>query len=371
MKAKKALMLVGSLVLAGSLGLTGCTSEGASSQVQTQPNQQGQPNQTAKTQGENQGGGTLAKVKQRGKVVVGVNNVLPGFGYLKPDGSNSGFDIDFAKAYAAAIFGDPNAVELRPVSTQERFTALQTGEIDILSRNATMTSSRDVSMGLKFGPTTFYDGQGVMVHADSKINNLKGLDGMRIGVEQGTTTEMNLTEQLKRVGAKANIVVFENQDAEVAAFEQGSIDAWSTDKSGLVARLASLKNPEGVKILPDVLSKEPLTPAVKAGDDQMFNLMRWTVYALIQAEEYGITQSNVESFLNSEDPEIRRFLGVEGDVGAQLGLPNDFVVKVIKAVGNYGEIFERNLGKNTIFKLDRGANDLWTKGGLLYSPPFR
>ncbi|MFC4306444.1 amino acid ABC transporter substrate-binding protein [Cohnella boryungensis] len=317
-----------------------------------------------------QGGSTLEKVKKRGNVVIGVDTVLPGFGFLDSNGSFSGFDIEIGRAFAAAIFGDPNKATMRPVTGQTRFTALQTGEIDILSRATTMSFTRDTSLGLKFIPTTFYDGQGVMVHKSANVSTIAELNGLRVGVEQGTTTEQNLTEKLRKVNAKAEIIVFENQDAIVAAYEQGSIDAWTSDQSGLVSRLASMKQPDEHLILQEVLSKEPLTPVVKAGDDQWFNLTRWIVYALIQAEEYGITKDNVDQFLQSEDPGIRRFLGLEGELGKHIGLDNDFVVKLIKGVGNYGEIFDRNLGKGSIFKLDRGVNGLWTEGGLMYSPPF-
>lgn len=312
----------------------------------------------------------LDKVKSRGNVIVAVDTVLPGFGFLDSQGNYSGFDIEIGRAFAAAIFGDPNAVTMRPVTSQQRFTALQTGEADILSRATTMSITRDTTLGVRFIPTTFYDGQGVMVHASSNIETLKDLNGLRVGVEQGSTTEQNLNEQLRKVGAKAETVVYENQDAIVAAYEQGSIDAWTSDQSGLVSRLASFQNPAEHKVLKEVLSKEPLTPAIKAGDDKWFNVTRWIIYALIQAEEFGITQKNVDEFLKSDDPAIRRFLGLEGDLGKNLGLDNDFVVKLIKGVGNYGEIYERNLGKGSVFKLDRGMNGLWTDGGLMYSPPF-
>lgn len=316
------------------------------------------------------GSSMLEKVKSRGKVIIGCDTVLPGFGFLDSDGNYSGFDIEIGRAFAAAIFGDPNAAEMKPVTGQTRFTALQTGEIDILSRATTMTITRDTTLGLKFIPTDFYDGQGMMVRRDKNVKSFMDLNGLRIGVEQGTTTEQNVTSKLTEVGAKANIVVFENQDAIVSAYEAGSIDAWTSDKSGLVSRLASMKNPAEHAIMEETLSKEPLTPVIKAGDDQWFNVTRWIIYALIQAEEFGITQANVDSMLNSQDPAIRRFLGVEGDMGTMLGLDKDFVVKLIKGVGNYGEIYERNLGQKSVFKLDRGLNALWKDGGLMYSPPF-
>lgn len=346
------------VLIAFTFTLTGCTGNSSSS-----------GKDTAKQQTQS-GNSMLEKVKKRGKVIIGCDTVLPGFGFLDSSGNYSGFDIEVGRAFAAAIFGDPNKAEMKPVTGQTRFTALQTGEIDILSRATTMTITRDTTLGLRFIPTDFYDGQGVMVHKDKNVKSFKDLNGLRIGVEQGTTTEQNLTSKLTEVGATANIVVFENQDAIVSAYEAGSIDAWTSDKSGLVSRLAAMKNPAEHAIMQETLSKEPLTPVIKAGDDQWFNVTRWIVYALIQAEEFGITQENVDSMLNSKDPAIRRFLGVEGDMGSKLGLDNDFVVKMIKGVGNYGEIYERNLGQKSVFKLDRGLNALWKDGGLMYSPPF-
>ena len=344
------------ILLAFAFTLTGCTGNN-SSDTKDSTNQQ-------------TGNSMLEKVKKRGKVIIGCDTVLPGFGFLDSSGKYSGFDIEVGRAFAAAIFGDPDAAEMKPVTGQTRFTALQTGEIDILSRATTMTITRDTTLGLKFIPTDFYDGQGVMVRKDKNVKSFKDLNGLRIGVEQGTTTEQNVSSKLTEVGATANIVVFENQDAIVSAYEAGSIDAWTSDKSGLVSRLASMKNTAEHEIMEETLSKEPLTPVIKAGDDQWFNVTRWIVYALIQAEEFGITQENVDSMLNSQDPAIRRFLGVEGDMGTKLGLDKDFVVKMIKGVGNYGEIYERNLGQKSVFRLDRGLNALWKDGGLMYSPPF-
>jgi general L-amino acid transport system substrate-binding protein len=313
----------------------------------------------------------LQVIKDRGKLVAGVNGKLPGFGYLETDGSYTGFDVDFSKAIAAAIFGDPSKIEFRPLSAKERFTALQTGEIDVLVRNTTWTSSRDAQVGLNFAPTTFYDGQGVMVHKNSGIKSLKDLQGARIAVESGTTTELNLADQLRKLGVAYEPVVFDSQDAAIAAYEQGSADAYTTDRSGLVSRRAVMPNPADHVILKEVLSKEPLAPAVLDGDDQWYDVVKWVVNATIEAEELGITQSNIDSFMDSKDPVVRRLLGVEGELGSQLGLSNDFVVNVIKAVGNYGEIYNRHLGPGTIFELDRGINNTWLNGGLLYAPPFR
>jgi len=313
----------------------------------------------------------LEVIKDRGKLIGGVNADIPGFGYVDSDGSYSGMDVDITKAVAAAVFGDATAVDFRPLSAEERFIAVQTGEVDVLARNTTHTTSRDASVGLAFAPVTFYDGQGMMVRKDSGIESLEDLEGARISVESGTTTELNLADQMRKLGVSYEPVVFDSQDAAVAAYEQGSVDAYTTDRSGLVSRRSTLSNPDDHLILTQVISKEPLAPAVKDGDSKWEDVVSWTVYALIQAEEYGITQDNVATFLDSEDPEIRRFLGVEGDLGEQLGLPSDFVVKVIESVGNYGEIYDRHLGPGTVFDLERGLNSLWTDGGLLYAVPFR
>lgn len=328
-----------------------------------------EPTQTAT--GNQSSRSTLEVVKNRGYVIVGVNSKLPGFGYLEPDGSYSGFDVEFGRALAAAIFNDPTAVEFRPLSAKDRLTAVQTGEVDVLMRNTTWTISRDTSLGLNFAPTTFYDGQGMMVRKDSGINSLEDLDGARIGVQTGTTTELNLTDHMRKLNVDFEPIVFEDLDSVVAAYEAGSIDAWTTDISGLASRQATLADPSAHKVLPEVMSKEPLGPVVREGDDQWYDIVKWTIFATIEAEELGITQGNIDSFMNSDDPVFRRFLGVEGDLGANLGLSNDFTVNIIKAVGNYGEIFDRYLGPDTVFNLERGLNDLWTNGGLMYTPPFR
>jgi general L-amino acid transport system substrate-binding protein len=347
---KKSLVALLSLLLVFSVVLAGCSDK---------------PTKETTTKSQ------LDVIKKRGKLIGGVNATIPGFGYLASDGSYEGMDVDITRAVAAAIFGDPDAVEFRPLSAEERFIAVQTGEVDVLARNTTYTTSRDASVGLAFAPVTFYDGQGILVRKDSGIESLADLDGSRIAVESGTTTELNLADQMRKLGVSYEPVVFDNQDAAISAYEQGSVDAFTTDRSGLVSRKSTLSKPDDHLILSEVLSKEPLAPSVKDGDSKFVAVVTWTVYALIQAEEYGITQGNVETFMDSEDPEIRRFLGVEGDLGKQLGLPADFVLQVIKGVGNYGEIYNRHLGPDTVFDLERGPNNLWTEGGLMYSPPFR
>jgi general L-amino acid transport system substrate-binding protein len=361
---RKHLLVLLSVILAFSVVLTGCFSSEAEPTSAKEENKSAAPAAPAKKS-------MLETVKNRGKLVAGVNAKLPGFGYVGSDGTYTGFDVDFARAVAAAVFGDPNKVDFRPLSAQERFTALQTGEVDVLIRNTTWTSSRDTSVGLNFAPTTFYDGQGIMVLKDSGINSLKDLEGARIGVQSGTTTELNLADQLRKAGVTYESVVYEDSDALVAAYEQGTVDAWTTDKSGLISRQAVMADPKAHKVLKESLSKEPLGPAVLHGDDQWFDIVKWVVNVTIEAEELGITKDNIDSFMNSEDPVVRRLLGLEGEVGKEIGLSNDFAIQVIKAVGNYGEIYNRHLGPDTIFGLERGLNDLWTNGGLLYSPPFR
>lgn len=316
-------------------------------------------------------GKTLAAVKDRGKVVVGVNNALPGFGYVNEEGKYEGFDVDFGKALAAAIFDDPNAIEFRPLSADERFTALQSGDIDVLIRNTTWTTSRDTDNGANFGPVTFYDGQGIMVPKKSGIKSLKDLEGARIGVQTGTTTELNLADQFRKLGIKYEPVVFNDADSLVTAYEKGSVDAWTTDKSGLVSRQSTLSDPNAHVILDATLSKEPLGPSVAQGDDQWYDIVTWVTYATMEAEELGINSKNVDDFKGSKDPVVRRLLGAEGGLGKMLGLTDDFAYRVIKHVGNYSEIYNRNLGPDTVFHLERGQNESWTNGGLLYSPPFR
>lgn len=317
-------------------------------------------------------GGRLAVVQERGRLVCGVNGGLPGFSYLDPDTNEySGFDADFCRAVAAAIFGDPEAVEFRPLTTQERFTAVQTGEVDVLFRNTTWTISRDTSVGMDFGPTTFYDGQGLMVRADLGAQSIDDLDGATVCVQAGTTTELNLTDAFRARNLEFTPVVFEEIDPTYAAYDEGRCDAVTSDRSQLVSRRTTLQNPDEHILLPEVISKEPLGPAVAQGDSQWADIITWVVYATIQAEEFGMTSENIQDFIGTEDPNFRRFVGDEGDLGTGLGLSNDFAVKIVQGVGNYGEIFERNLGAGTPFNLDRGQNALWTDGGLMYAPPFR
>lgn len=369
-KRKKLLsFLFTSFFLILVLFLTGCSTDKDASTDEDEATTDEEVDEESSTADE--AGSTLASIEDRGMVVVGGNSQLPGFGYVNEDGDYEGFDIDFGKALAAAIFDDPEAIEIRPLSAQERFTALQTGEVDVLIRNTTWTTTRDTELGTNFAPTTFYDGQGMMVTKESGITTLADLAGARIGVETGTTTELNLADQFRKLGIEYEQVVFDDSDSLVEAYEAGTIDAWTTDKSGLVSRQATLAEPDAHKILEEALSKEPLGPTVRQGDDQWFNIVKWVTFATIEAEELGINSENIDDFMDSEDPVIRRFLGVEGELGGLMGLPNDFAYRVIKHVGNYEEIFNRHLGPDSVFDLDRGLNENWTNGGLLYSPPFR
>ena len=269
------------------------------------------------------------------------------------------------------MFDDPNAVEFRNLNSKERFTALQTGEVDLLSRNTSWTFSRDTSVGMDFAPVVFYDGQGMMVRKNSGIKSLADLEGKAICTQTGTTTEQNLADQMRKQGITYKPVVFEDVNITFATYAQGRCDAVTADRSALVSRRTTLPKPNDNMILDQFLSSEPLAPAVAKGDPQWTDVVKWVVYALIQAEELGINSQNIGEFANSNDPVIRRFLGIEGNLGQGIGLTNDFAARIVKHVGNYEEVYNRNLGSKTKLNLPRDQNKLWTKGGLLYSPPFR
>ena len=315
--------------------------------------------------------GTLDDVKTKGFVQCGANPSLIGFG--APDDQNNwtGFDVDFCRALAAAIFNDPTKVKFTPLSAKERFTALQSGEVDILSRNTTWTMSRDTSLGLKFAGVTYYDGQGFMVKKSLGVDSALKLNGASVCTQTGTTTELNLADYFKANNMTYQVVAFEKNEEVLKAYQDGRCDAYTTDQSGLYAERLKLSNPDDHIILPEIISKEPLGPAVRQGDDAWFNVVKWTYYALVNAEDLGITQKNVEEMKSSTNPEIVRFMGKEGDFGTGIGLTNDWAAQVIKAVGNYGEVFERNLGESSKLKIARGKNALWSKGGLQYAPPIR
>ncbi len=315
--------------------------------------------------------GRLATVISRGKLVCGVSGELPGFSFVGKDGKYSGLDVDVCRAIAAALFNNADAVEYRNLNAKERFTAVQTGEVDILSRNTTWTMSRDTSVGLEFAPVVFYDGQGIMVKKASGIKALADLKGKSICIQTGTTTEQNLTDQMRKRSIPYTPVVFEDVNTTFGTYAEGRCEGVTADRSQLVSRRTTLPKPADHVILEEPLSEEPLAPAVADGDAAWGNLVRWTVFSLIKAEELGVTSQNVTQQVNSPDPTIKRFLGSEGDLGKGMGVTNDFAVRMIQQVGNYGEIYDRNLGTKTNLNLPRGQNNLSTKGGLLLSPPFR
>jgi len=317
-------------------------------------------------------GKTIDAIKARGQVICGVNPSLPGFAAADSQGNWTGFDIDICKAITATLLSDVTKVKWTPLNASQRFAALQSGEIDVLSRNTTWTLTRDASLGLNFTGVTYYDGQGFMVTKKSKITSAKQLKGATVCVQSGTTTEKNLADYSKAMKLNMKPVVFETQEATNKAYFTGRCQVYTTDASGLASvRNKEATNPADHVILPDLISKEPLGPSVRRGDDEWFAIVKWVVFALIEAEEYGITQANVDQMKSSTDPVVQRILGTSEDTGKLLGLDKDWAYRAIKAVGNYGEMFERNLGPNSTLKLPRGANNLWSKGGLIYAPPVR
>ncbi len=314
---------------------------------------------------------TVATIKARDQLICGVNTGLAGFSQADSSGNWSGLDVDYCKAVAAAVLGDANKVKYVPLNAQQRFTALQSGEVDILSRNTTGTLSRDASLGLHFVGTWFYDGQGFMVNK-GKIKSAKQLDGAAVCVQSGTTTEKNLTDFARANKLKIKPVVYEKLEASTGAYFSGRCQAYTTDASGLASsRAKEAKVPADHVILPDLISKEPLGPMVRRGDDEWLAITKWVLYGLIEAEEYGIKQSNVEEMKKSTDPQVGRMLGATEDLGKHLGLDKEWLARAITATGNYGEIFERNVGPKTALNLPRGKNNLWNNGGLMYAPPLR
>ena len=317
-------------------------------------------------------------IRNRGELRCGVSGKIPGFSFLQRDGSYAGLDVDLCRAFAAALVGDADKVEYRPLTAPERFTALKTGEIDLLSRNTTFNLSRDAAggNGASFAPVVFHDGQGLLVRRDSGIRSLRDLQGQTICVGSGTTTEQNLNDAFQSLGLPYKPIKYQDLNQVVAGYLQGRCKAMTSDRSQLAAARSGFEQPDRHEILPEVLSKEPLAPLSSGGDQRLADAMRWVVYALITAEEMGITQSNVDAKLqeardNPDLTQMRRFLGVEGDLGSKLGLSNDFVVNVIKAGGNYGEIYNRHLGPTSAVPIPRGMNQLHSQGGVLTSPPFQ
>ncbi len=315
---------------------------------------------------------TLENTRKQGFVKCGVNGEVPGFSTVVKGGEYKGMDVDGCRAVAAAVLGDASKVKFVPLNAKERFTALQSGEIDVLVRNTTWTETRDTSLGLNFAGINYYDGQGFMVRKDLGVKSAKELDGASICVQTGTTTELNVADYFRSHNMKYKLVAYDSNDQVEKAYESGRCDVITTDASGLYATRTKLKDPSAHIILPEIISKEPLGPVVRQGDDKWFNIVKWSFFAMVAAEEAGITSKNVDKLRStSKNPEVKRILGVEGKMGENLGLSKDFAYQIIKQVGNYGEVFERNVGINTPLHMKRGINALWTQGGLQYSPPFR
>jgi general L-amino acid transport system substrate-binding protein len=317
------------------------------------------------------GADTLSDVKARGVLKCGVSQGLPGFSNPDEAGGWTGIDVDFCRAVAAAVLGDANKVKYSSLSAKERLTAIQSGEIDLLSRNTTWTLIRDTALGLNFAGVIYYDGQGFMVRKDLGVKSALELNGASVCINLGTTTELNLSDYFRTHNMEFEPVVFERSDEVVAAYDAGRCDVYTTDRSGLAAQRLALKDSDAHMILPEIISKEPLGPVVRQGDERWLDISRWILFALFEAEELGVTSENAAKIKNSENPSIRRLLGTEGKMGQKLGLDNDWALRVIVALGNYGEVFERNLGSKTPLKLERGLNKLWTDGGLHYAMPLR
>ena len=315
---------------------------------------------------------TLDDVKAKGFVQCGVSQGLIGFS--NPDEQNNwtGLDVDFCRAVAAAIFNDGQKVKFTPLTAKDRFAALASGEVDILSRNTTWTMSRDTSLGLKFAGVMYYDGQGFMAKKSLAVDSALKLNGATVCTQTGTTTELNLADFFRTNNMTYQVVAMEKNEEVLKAYDEGRCDAFTTDQSGLYADKLKLASPDDHIVLPEIISKEPLGPLVRQGDDAWFNIVKWTYYALLNAEELGVTQANVDDQkANATNPEVRRLLGAEGDFGTGIGLTNDWVVNIIKIVGNYGEVFDRNVGAGSQLKIERGKNALWSKGGLQYGMPVR
>jgi general L-amino acid transport system substrate-binding protein len=314
---------------------------------------------------------TLETVKSRGVLNCGANGQLPGFGIPDAQGNWTGFDVDYCRAIAAAIFNDPTKVKFVPLTAKDRFTALQSGDVDVLARNTTWTSSRDTQLGLNATAVNYYDGQGFIVRKMLKVNSALELGDASVCVQQGTTTELNLADYFRSNRMRLKTVTFATLDEALRAYDSGRCDALTTDASGLYSVRLKLAKADDHVVLPEIISKEPLTPFVRHGDDQWFDIVRWVHFALLNAEELNVGRANVDEQLKSDNPEIKRLLGTEGNFGEQFGLTKDWAYRIIKHVGNYGEIFERNLGQGSPLKITRGLNALWTKGGIQYAPPIR
>lgn len=314
---------------------------------------------------------TLENVKKKGFIQCGVSTGLPGFSNPDEKGNWTGLDVDVCRSVAAAVFGDSTKVKYTPLNAKERFTALQSGEVDLLPRNTTWTLSRDASLGINFVGVNYYDGQGFLISKKLGVASAKELDGAAICIQAGTTTELNLADYFRANNMKYTPVVFDTSDLTVKGFESGRCDVLTSDQSQLYALRIKLANPSDAIVLPEVISKEPLGPAVRQGDDGWFNIVRWSLFAAMNAEELGITAANVDAMKKGDNPDVGRLLGKEGGFGQMLGLSEDWAFNIIKQVGNYGEQFERNVGQGSPLKISRGLNALWTQGGIQYAPPVR
>lgn len=313
----------------------------------------------------------LDTVQENGRLTCGVTTGLPGFSQPDSDGNWTGLDVDTCRAMAAAILGDADAVQFIPLTAAERFTALQSGEIDVLTRNTTWTLVRDASLGINFTGTNYYDGQGFMVSTDLGVSSALELDGATVCIQSGTTTELNLTDYFRANGMSYDALVFDTSEQTVQGFNANRCDVLTSDQSQLAALRTQLDDPSSAVVLPEIISKEPLGPAVRQGDDRFFNVVKWSLFLQLNAEELGVSQANVDEMLESDDPAIQRLLGVSGNMGELLGLPADFGYQIISQVGNYADMFERNVGVDTPLGLQRGLNAQWTDGGIMYAPPVR
>ena len=317
------------------------------------------------------GAATLDIVKKRGQLNCGANGQLAGFGLPDSQGNWTGLDVDFCRAIAAAVFNDAGKVKFIPLSAANRFTALQTGDVDVFVRNTSWTMSRDTQHGLNATAVNYYDGQGFLIRKALKVNSALELNDATICVQLGTTNELNLADYFRANKMRLKSVPFQTLDEALKAYETSRCDSFTTDASGLYSTRLKLARPEDNVILPEIISKEPLSPFVRHGDDQWFDIVKWVHFAMLNAEELNVTKANVDGQIKSENPEVKRLLGTEGNFGEQLGLTKDWTYRIIKQVGNYGEVFERNVGQGSPLKIARGLNALWTKGGIQYAPPIR
>jgi general L-amino acid transport system substrate-binding protein len=314
---------------------------------------------------------TLDVIRDRGRLICGINPDLPGFAARNQEGAWRGFDVDFCRAVAAAIFNDTDKVEFKALSNAERLTALKNSDIDLLSRNTTWTMARETALGINFAAVTYYDGQGFLVRSSLKAESALELGGKSICVQTGTTTEANLADYFRGKKLTYQLNAFPSADEALAAYNDGRCDAFTTDTSALFAERLKLAKPDEHVILPDIISKEPLSPAVRQGDDRWFKIVQWTHFVMLNAEELGVTSKTIEQAMNSDNPEIRRLVGLDGSAGTDIGLTTDWAARIIRLVGNYDEVFERNVGTGSKLGIPRGINQLWTHGGIQYAPPIR